>query len=90
MRVLVVEDDRALGTFLKSGLEMQGHRVDWVEDGEAALLLAAADHPDLVLLDLGLPKRMAWRFWRRCGRGITTHRCCADRAQRSPCAGRMP
>jgi DNA-binding response OmpR family regulator len=36
---------------------MQGHRVDWVEDGEAALLLAAADHPDLVLLDLGLPKR---------------------------------
>ena len=57
MRVLVVEDDRALGTFLKSGLEMQGHRVDWVEDGEAALLLAAADHPDLVLLDLGLPKR---------------------------------
>jgi len=56
MRVLVVEDDRALGAFLKSGLEMEGHRVEWVEDGEAALAQAAANHPDLVLLDLSLPK----------------------------------
>jgi DNA-binding response OmpR family regulator len=57
MRVLVVEDDRALGAFLKSGLEMEGHRVEWVEDGEAALVQTAANHPDLVLLDLSLPKR---------------------------------
>ena len=56
MRVLVVEDDRALGAFLKSGLEMEGHRVEWVEDGEAALAQAAATHPELVLLDLSLPK----------------------------------
>ncbi len=57
MRVLVVEDDRALGAFLKSGLEIEGHRVGWVEDGEAGLLRAATDHPDLVILDLSLPKR---------------------------------
>jgi len=57
MRVLVVEDDRALGTFLKTGLELEGYRVDWVEDGEAALLWSAAEHPELVLLDLSLPKR---------------------------------
>ncbi|MDP9051626.1 MAG: response regulator transcription factor [Acidobacteriota bacterium] len=56
MRVLVVEDDRSLGALLKSGLEMEGHRVEWVEDGEAALVRAAASHPDLVLLDLSLPK----------------------------------
>ncbi len=56
MRVLVVEDDRALGAFLKSGLEMEGHRVEWVEDGEAALTWSAMDHPELVLLDLSLPK----------------------------------
>ena len=37
MRVLIVEDDRALGAFLKTGLESEGHRVEWVEDGEAAL-----------------------------------------------------
>jgi DNA-binding response OmpR family regulator len=57
MRVLVVEDDRSLGALLKTRLEMEGHQVEWVEDGEAALTHAAADHPDLVLLDLSLPKR---------------------------------
>jgi DNA-binding response OmpR family regulator len=57
MRVLVVEDDRALGGFLKMGLELDGHQVEWVKDGEAALVEAAAQHPDLVLLDLSLPKR---------------------------------
>ena len=57
MLVLVVEDDRSLGAFLKAGMEMEGHRVEWVEDGESALTRAAAEHPDLVLLDLCLPKR---------------------------------
>jgi DNA-binding response OmpR family regulator len=57
MRVLVVEDDHSLGSFLKKGMELEGHRVEWVEDGEAALVQEAADHPDLVLLDLSLPKR---------------------------------
>jgi len=57
MRVLVVEDDHSLGAFLKSGLELEGHWVEWVENGEAALLHTAAEHPELVLLDLGLPKQ---------------------------------
>ena len=57
MRVLVVEDDRFLGAFLKSGLEMEGHQVGWVEDGEAALIRVAAEHPEQVLLDLSLPKQ---------------------------------
>lgn len=57
MRVLVVEDDHALGGFLKQGMELEGHRVEWVQDGEAALASVLADHPDLVLLDLSLPKR---------------------------------
>jgi DNA-binding response OmpR family regulator len=57
MRVLVVEDDRALGEFLKQGMELEGHQVEWVEDGEAALVHAAADRPDLIVLDLSLPKR---------------------------------
>ena len=57
MHVLVVEDDRSLGAFLKKGMEMEGHRAEWVEDGEAALLRTAEDSPDLILLDLCLPKR---------------------------------
>jgi DNA-binding response OmpR family regulator len=57
MRVLVVEDDHALGLFLKKAMEMEGHRVEWAQDGDAALVEGAAEHPDLVLLDLSLPKR---------------------------------
>jgi DNA-binding response OmpR family regulator len=57
MRVLIVEDDRALGAFLRTGLETEGHSVEWVEDGEAALVQAAAHPPDLMVLDLSLPKR---------------------------------
>jgi DNA-binding response OmpR family regulator len=57
MRVLVVEDDRALGAFLKVGLESEGHTVDWVEDGEAALTRLLEQRPDLMVLDLSLPKR---------------------------------
>jgi DNA-binding response OmpR family regulator len=57
MRVLVVEDDLALGAFLKNGLQLEGHQVDWVGDGDAALVNAAAHLPDLIVLDLSLPKR---------------------------------
>src|ERR1035437_5718641 len=57
MRILVVEDDRSLGAFLRKGMELEGHRIEWVEDGEAALVHAAENHPDLILLDLSLPKR---------------------------------
>jgi DNA-binding response OmpR family regulator len=38
-------------------MELEGHRVEWVEDGDAALVHAEEDHPDLMLLDLSLPKR---------------------------------
>ncbi len=40
MRVLIVEDDAALGLFLQKGLKLEGHEVTWVGDGEAALVHA--------------------------------------------------
>ena len=57
MRVLVVEDDRALGLFLQKGLKLEGHDVDWVGDGESALERVADRPPDLMVLDLSLPQR---------------------------------
>jgi DNA-binding response OmpR family regulator len=57
MRVLVVEDDPALAVFLQKGLMLEGHDVDWAGDGEAALEMAAQQTPDLMVLDLGLPRR---------------------------------
>jgi two-component system, OmpR family, KDP operon response regulator KdpE len=54
-RILVVDDEpqllRALGTNLKA----RGYAVDLAPTGEVALALAARKHPDLVILDLGLP-----------------------------------
>ncbi len=57
MRVLVVEDDRSLGLFLQKGLMLEGHDVEWVGDGDAALDMVAQQMPDLMVLDLGLPCR---------------------------------
>jgi two-component system, OmpR family, KDP operon response regulator KdpE len=54
-RILVVDDEpqilRALGTNLRA----RGYDVELVANGEAALTVAARKHPDLVVLDLGLP-----------------------------------
>jgi DNA-binding response OmpR family regulator len=52
MRLLLVEDDEAIGAPLMTGLERQGFTVSWVRTGADAL---NAELGDLVLLDLGLP-----------------------------------
>ncbi len=58
MRVLVVEDDRKVSSFIRQGLEEEGHTVDVAADGDAALdLLLAEDSYDLIVLDVMLPKR---------------------------------
>lgn len=55
MRLLIAEDDRALGQFLSRGLEADGHRVQVTFDGGAAVEAFRADLPDLTILDLNLP-----------------------------------
>ena len=57
MRVLIVEDDVSLGGFLQKGLKLEGHDVEWVGDGDAGLRQANANRPDLIVLDLSLPKK---------------------------------
>jgi two-component system, OmpR family, response regulator RegX3 len=52
VRILLVEDDKAIGEPLQRALERDGYEVTWVSNGAAAL---AAEPTDLVLLDLGLP-----------------------------------
>ncbi len=54
-RILVVDDEPQIRSALDVNLRARGYAVDLAEDGERALYLAAAHHPDLVLLDLGLP-----------------------------------
>ena len=55
-RVLVVEDDEEIAQVLQRSLRLEGYEVRVAGDGEAALDQSAAFNPDLVILDLGLPK----------------------------------
>jgi heavy metal response regulator len=58
MRILVVEDERKVASFLRQGLQEEGHAVEVASDGAAALeLLVEAPGYDLVILDVMLPKR---------------------------------
>jgi len=55
MRLLIAEDDRALGLFLTRGLEADGHRVRLACDGGEAMEAFRQDMPDLTILDLNMP-----------------------------------
>lgn len=62
MRFLLAEDDQMIGESVQRGLRQDGYAVDWVRDGLTAER-AMADHDyDLVLLDLGLPRKDGLRF----------------------------
>jgi DNA-binding response OmpR family regulator len=56
MRLLVVEDDAAIADFLVRGLTEQGHAVDLARDGAEALDLIALASPDVLVLDIMLPR----------------------------------
>ncbi|MBI2319106.1 MAG: response regulator transcription factor, partial [Betaproteobacteria bacterium] len=57
MRLLLVEDDAMIGESVRRGLRQDGFALDWVQDGVAAELALANEVYDLVLLDLGLPRK---------------------------------
>ncbi|RSM52925.1 DNA-binding response regulator [Amycolatopsis sp. WAC 01376] len=54
-KLLVVEDDDAIGGVLESTLRLHGYEVSWQRDGRTELAAAAEGDIDFVLLDLGLP-----------------------------------
>jgi heavy metal response regulator len=56
MRILVVEDEKKVASFIKKGLEEEGYAVDVAADGEEGLAMALAHVHDLLILDIRLPK----------------------------------
>ncbi len=56
MRILVVEDDPDVSSFIKKGLQEERYAVDLASDGEDGLRLARENPYDLIILDLMLPK----------------------------------
>ncbi len=72
MRVLLVEDDRMIAEAVRTALQQEGHAVDWIRDGAAAAAALQSASFDMVLLDLGLPKRAGLEVLRDArGRGTT-------------------
>ena len=55
LRVLVVDDERAIRRFLRVSLSAHGHKVFEAETGHEGLASATANRPDVIILDLGLP-----------------------------------
>ena len=65
MRVLIVEDDSGIADFLQLELEHEGFEVLHAEDGRKALELFESDTPDIILLDIMLPKLNGLEVLRR-------------------------
>jgi len=57
MRILVVEDEKKVASFIKRGLEEEGYTVDVAYDGDEGLKMGADEGYDLILMDLMLPKK---------------------------------
>lgn len=56
MRILLVEDDRILGASLQRAIEKRGYGIDWLQDGESAVLALNDAEYHLFIFDINLPK----------------------------------
>lgn len=65
LRILVVEDEEKIASFIKRGLKEEGYVVDLAPDGEQGHFLATTNDYDLILLDVMLPKLDGFTLCRR-------------------------
>jgi two-component system copper resistance phosphate regulon response regulator CusR len=73
VKILVIEDDRTVGQYVKRGLEEQRFQTDLVDDGMEGLRLASGGRYDLIVLDLRLPGMNGLEVLRTLrDRGLTT------------------
>ncbi|MCX7827693.1 MAG: response regulator transcription factor [Thermanaerothrix sp.] len=91
-RVLVVEDEESIAEVLSEALRRQGYRVMVARDGDQGLEMALSALPDLIVLDVMLPKMDGWEVCRRIredrkGRKIPIIMLTARRDERDAVAG---
>jgi heavy metal response regulator len=65
MRILLVEDEKNVASFIKKGLEEEFYTVDLAEDGSSGCAMAEANSYDLLILDLMLPEMNGMEICRR-------------------------
>jgi two-component system copper resistance phosphate regulon response regulator CusR len=61
MRILLIEDEKKAGAFLKKGLEENGFSVDLAADGEQGVAAARSEEYDLLIVDVLLPGKDGWQ-----------------------------
>ena len=71
-KILVVDDEEHIVMILKDSLEFSGFQVVTAYNGEEALESVEKDHPDLIVLDIGMPKMDGWEVCRRLKSNETT------------------
>jgi DNA-binding response OmpR family regulator len=64
-RVLIVEDDEAIAQGLRDNFQFEGHETQWASDGETAVRMARDDKPDLIVLDIRLPRMSGYEVCRK-------------------------
>jgi DNA-binding response OmpR family regulator len=73
VKILVIEDDRTVGQYVKHGLEEQRYTADLVDEGLEGLRMASTGHYDVIVLDLRLPGMTGLEIVRTLrDRGVTT------------------
>lgn len=71
-KILLADDDELIVDVLSDQLQREGFQVLIARDGEAALSLALQENPDLILLDVMMPKRQGWEVCQEVRRQRTT------------------
>ena len=74
-RVLVIDDERAIGHVIRLLLEAQGHEVFVADDGSRGFALAQRQTPDVVILDVMMPVMDGFAGSRRSGKTRGPRRC---------------
>ncbi|HVO32824.1 MAG TPA: response regulator, partial [Elusimicrobiota bacterium] len=64
-KILVVDDEEHIVMILKDSLVFSGFEVVTALDGQEALVMVEKESPDLVVLDIGMPKMDGWEVCRR-------------------------
>jgi DNA-binding response OmpR family regulator len=64
-RILIVEDDEAIAQGLRDNFQFEGYETHWASDGETAVRLAREEKPDLIVLDIRLPRMSGYEVCRK-------------------------
>lgn len=71
-KVLIADDEADVHAFVEAVLEEDGHQVVGAMDGEAAIAMVKAENPDLVILDVQMPKKDGFEVFNQLRRDDAT------------------